>query len=130
MYLSITGATADNKLAKYMPFEVEADAIAHALEYNGFAIADPEGNQEFWVVDMTAKTITQDTDTEASVTAARAMADIRAKRDAALAATDWAALPDSPAMSDAMTAYRTALRDYPAIFASDNSADFPELGAE
>ena len=59
---------------------------------------------------------------------ARAMSAIRAKRDTALAATDWSALPDSPAMSDAMTAYRTALRDYPATYASDNSAAFPELG--
>ena len=128
MFLSITGATPDNKLAKYQPFEVEADAIAHALEYNGFSIEDPEGNQEFWVVDMAAKTIVLDTDTQASVTAAREMSAVRAKRDAALAATDWAALPDSPTMSDAMTTYRTALRDYPATYASDNSADFPELG--
>tara|TARA_R110002073_G_C9138117_1_gene552301 strand:+ start:262 stop:549 length:288 start_codon:yes stop_codon:yes gene_type:complete len=59
---------------------------------------------------------------------ARAMSAIRAKRDTALASTDWAALPDSPAMSDGMTAYRTALRDYPATYASDNSAAFPELG--
>ena len=128
MFLSITGATPDNKLAKYQPFEVEADAIAHALEYNGFSIEDPEGNQEFWVVDMAAKTIVLDTDTQASVTAAREMSAVRAKRDAALAATDWAALPDSPTMSDAMTTYRTALRDYPATYASDHSAAFPELG--
>ena len=128
MFLSITGATPDNKLAKYQPFEVEADAIAHALEYNGFSIEDPEGNQEFWVVDMAAKTIVLDTDTQASVTAAREMSAVRAKRDAALAATDWAALPDSPTMSDAMTTYRTALRDYPATYTADNSAAFPELG--
>ena len=128
MFLSITGATPDNKLAKYQPFEVEADAIAHALEYNGFSIEDPEGNQEFWVVDMAAKTIVLDTDTQASVTAAREMADIRAKRDAALAATDWSALPDSPTMSSAMTTYRAALRDYPATYTADNSAAFPTLG--
>ena len=53
---------------------------------------------------------------------------IRAKRDALLASTDWAALPDSPAMSSAMTAYRTALRDYPETYASDNESTFPELG--
>ena len=128
MFLSITGATPDNRLAKYQPFEVEADAIAHALEYNGFSIEDPQGNQEFWVVDMTAKTITQDTDTEASVTAAREMSAIRAKRDIALAATDWSALPDSPTMSSAMTTYRTELRDYPATYTADNSAAFPTLG--
>ena len=128
MFLSITGATANNRLAKHQPFEAEADAIAHALEYNGFAIVDPEGNQEFWVVDMTAKTVVLDTDTEASVTALRTMSSIREKRDNLLAATDWAALPDSPTMSDAMTTYRTALRDYPETYASDNSAAMPTLG--
>ena len=58
----------------------------------------------------------------------KVMADIRTKRDAALAATDWAALPDSPTMSDAMTTYRTALRDYPATYTADNKAAFPTLG--
>ena len=71
MYLSITGSTSDNKLAKYQEFELEAEAIAHALEYNGFSILDPGGNQEFWLVDMVAETITQDTTTETSVTIIR-----------------------------------------------------------
>ena len=128
MYLSITGATPENKLAKYQPFEAEVDAIAHALEHNGFSIEDPEGNQEFWIVNMTAKTVVIDTDTQTSVTAIRTLADIRRKRDSALATTDWAALPDSPTMSSAMTTYRTALRDYPATYTADNSAAWPTLG--
>ena len=53
---------------------------------------------------------------------------LRQKRDQLISATDWAALPDSPTMSDAMTAYRTALRDYPATYTLDNSAAFPKLG--
>ena len=59
---------------------------------------------------------------------ARTMADIRGTRDALLASTDWAAMPDSPAMSDAMTAYRKALRDYPATYTADTSAAWPTLG--
>ena len=59
---------------------------------------------------------------------ARTLADIRRKRDIALAATDWAALPDSPTMSDAMTTYRTELRDYPAIYTANHLAVFPTLG--
>ena len=43
-------------------------------------------------------------------------------------AEDWAALPDSPTMSSAMTTYRAALRDYPATYTADNSAAFPTLG--
>ena len=109
-------------------FNDEYSALAHVKKYGGAVAQNPGGNQEFWTVDMVAKTITQDTDTEASVTATRAMSAIRAKRDALLASTDWSALPDSPAMSDAMTAYRTALRDYPATYASDNESAFPELG--
>ena len=70
MYLSITGVQ-DNKLTKYQPFESEAEAIAHATEYSGFAVEDIGGNQEFWVVDATAKTITQDTVAEASATVVR-----------------------------------------------------------
>ena len=59
---------------------------------------------------------------------ARVMADVRAMRDDLLAATDWAALPDSPTMSSAMTTYRAALRDYPATYTADNEAVFPTLG--
>ena len=57
---------------------------------------------------------------------AKLMADIRAKRDAALAATDWTGNSDVT-MSSAMAAYRQALRDYPATY-TDNDAAFPELG--
>jgi len=58
----------------------------------------------------------------------RNIAEIRRQRDELLTATDWAALPDSPAMSDAMTAYRKALRDYPATYTADTSAAWPTLG--
>lgn len=78
MYLSITGVTDDKKLAKYQPCESEADAIAHATKYNGFAVKDIGGNQEFWIVDKEKKTITQDTATENSITTKRnAMSEIQ-----------------------------------------------------
>ena len=77
MYLSITGVQ-DNKLTKYQPFETEAEAIAHATAYGGFAVKDIGGNQEFWIVDKDKKTITKDTATENSVTAKKnAMAEIQ-----------------------------------------------------
>ena len=71
MYLSITGVTADKKLAKYKSFEHEVDAISHATEYGGFSVKDIGGNQEFWIVDKAKKTITQDTATENTVLAKR-----------------------------------------------------------
>tara|TARA_R110002153_G_scaffold170950_2_gene323803 strand:- start:639 stop:1025 length:387 start_codon:yes stop_codon:yes gene_type:complete len=117
MFLSITGATADNKLAKFQEFESEADADAHALEYSGFVISDPGGNQEFWVVDMVAKTVVIDTSAETSVTTERAWTALREKRDELLAETDWWAGTDLT-MTDAQTAYRQALRDLP-----DNTTD-------
>jgi len=54
------------------------------------------------------------TDAEVAEATAVLAADAREKRDGLLAATDWAAMPDSPTMSSAMTAYRTALRNVPA----------------
>ena len=44
---------------------------------------------------------------------ARTLADIRRKRDALLLETDWWGASDNT-MSDAQTAYRSALRDVPA----------------
>ena len=69
MYVSITGITDSNHLAKYNDFSVEADAVAHASEYNGFALENPGGNKLYWVIDTAAQTITQDTAAEAADTA-------------------------------------------------------------
>ena len=52
------------------------------------------------------------------------MADIRAERNALLAETDWWGASDN-SMSDEQTAYRLALRDYPATYTADNTADWP-----
>ena len=45
---------------------------------------------------------------------------IRTKRNVLLNQTDYAALPDSPAISDAMTTYRQNLRDVPSQSDVDN----------
>jgi|TARA_R110000744_G_C19078681_1_gene531021 hypothetical protein len=55
---------------------------------------------------------------------ARTMADIRGTRDALLTATDWWGASDNT-MSDAQTAYRLALRNYPATYTADNTAAWP-----
>ena len=57
-------------------------------------------------------------------TAYKVMADLRLKRDALLAATDWWGASDNT-MSSAQTAYRLALRNYPATYTADNSAAWP-----
>ena len=49
---------------------------------------------------------------------------IGAKRDNLLAATDWWGASDNT-MTDAQTAYRLALRNYPATYTADNSAAWP-----
>ena len=124
MYLSITGATPDNKLAKYQSFELEADANAHSIEYNGFAVQDIGGNQEFWIVDMVAKTVTQDTATEATVTTERAWSELRTKRDQLLNNTDWWASSDL-SITEAQTSYRQQLRDLPANTADPADPTWP-----
>ena len=110
--MSITGVK-DNKLTKCQQFESKDDANAHATEYNGFVVEDIGGKQEFWIVDKTKKTITQDTATKNSVTATREMKRIRNYRNRLLSETDWTALGDVT-MSDEMKTYRQMLRDIPA----------------
>jgi len=56
--------------------------------------------------------------------AARTMANIRQERDGLLAETDWWGASDQT-MTDAQTAYRLALRNYPATFTADNSSAWP-----
>lgn len=50
--------------------------------------------------------------------------DVRNQRDSLLAATDWTALSDVT-MSDAMTAYRQALRDLPSQDGFPSSVTWP-----
>lgn len=51
---------------------------------------------------------------------------MRIQRDRLLAASDWAMAPDSPTDKTAWTAYRKALRDFPATWTPGPEADFPE----
>lgn len=51
---------------------------------------------------------------------------MRLERDRLLAASDWAMTPDSPTDKTAWTAYRKALRDFPATWTPGPEADFPE----
>ena len=64
-----------------------------------------------WVLAHEAVDLTSDEVAEATAVIA---ANMREERNKRLAATEWAAMPDSPTMSSAMTTYRTALRNVPA----------------
>ena len=54
----------------------------------------------------------------------RTMLAIRQQRDNLLAETDWWGASDNT-MSDAQTAYRLALRNYPATYTADNTTAWP-----
>lgn len=51
--------------------------------------------------------------------------EVRTKRNMLLAATDWAVLPDSPANTPEMLAYRQALRDLPTTCPNPDDVVFP-----
>jgi len=125
MFLSITGVTSDNKLAKYQPFDSEAKADVHAAEYNGFVVVDPGGNNKLWVVDPIAKTVTRDVSVEQAAAKDRAFAALRRKRNQLLNNTDWWASSDLN-ISQEQTAYRQALRDLPANTADPADITWPE----
>jgi len=58
---------------------------------------------------------------------ARLAAEVRAKRDRLIAATDWTGNSDVT-MTSAMTTYRTALRNVPAQAGFPSSITWPTLG--
>ena len=58
---------------------------------------------------------------------ARLAAEVRAKRDRLIEATDWTGNSDVT-MTSAMTTYRTALRNVPAQAGFPNSITWPTLG--
>ena len=58
---------------------------------------------------------------------ARLAAEVRAKRDRLIAATDWTGNSDVT-MTSAMTTYRAALRNVPAQAGFPNSITWPTLG--
>ena len=125
-YLSITGVTADKKLAKYMPFDSEADADAHAAEYSGFVVEDPGGNKKLWTVDASAKTVTRDMDVEAAAATALVWQQVRRKRNQLLADSDWRGMSDLT-MSDAWKTYRQTLRDLPATVTDLANPTWPAI---
>ena len=55
----------------------------------------------------------------------RAWRALRKKRDALLSETDYCVLPDGPENTDAMKAYRQALRDLPANTSDPADFDWP-----
>jgi len=80
-------------------------------------------------VDVADDTTTQDTYVDGAVVKYQypdlTWSDIRATRNNLLAASDWRAMPDAPAMSDAWTLYRQALRDIPATYSSPSDVVWP-----
>ena len=51
---------------------------------------------------------------------------MRLNRDALLISSDWAMLADAPTDKTAWSAYRQALRDFPAKWKPSETANFPE----
>jgi len=125
MFLSITGVTVDNRIAKYQEFESEADANAHAAAYSGFVVESPGGNLLLWTVDASAKTVTRDTDVEAAADTALAWEQVRGHRNQLLTDSDWRAMSDLT-MSDDWKTYRQALRDLPANTVDPTNITWPE----
>jgi len=99
-------------ITKYMDFDNKSDADAHVVTYGGKVVQDLDNELDYW--DVSGDTASKDTDQLAKDILADKWAAIRTQRDVLIAQSDWMAMPDSPAISDAWAAYRTALRNLPA----------------
>jgi len=111
-------ALADLNMAKLLE-DVRPSYDADTQQVIDGAIEERGGSyyQTYSVIDRSAEAIANDL--------ANKKAQVRAQRNARLAETDWAILPDSPLIDydkGIMASYRTALRDVPAQAGFPNNA--------
>tara|TARA_R110000803_G_scaffold26584_1_gene62727 strand:- start:1087 stop:1470 length:384 start_codon:yes stop_codon:yes gene_type:complete len=111
------------KITKYQDFDSKTDAENHVATYGGKIVQDLDNQLAYW--DVSGDTPSKDTDQLAADILAGKWAAIRTQRDKLMAQSDWMAMPDSPAMSDPWTAYRTALRNLPASQADPDDIVWP-----
>lgn len=58
MFIAVVDWTAENRIAKYQDFELEAEALAHIQKVgHGFVAPDPGGGFADWLVDARARTL-------------------------------------------------------------------------
>jgi hypothetical protein len=118
-------ANSNNKVDKYMDFDVEADAVAHTSEHGGFVVPSVGGGSEYWVVDAEAQTVVNDQAQADADALESSWANLRAERDSLLVSSDWTQYNDSPLTDEVKTSwatYRQSLRDLPETHASDPDA--------
>ena len=115
----------DGLITKYLDFDSEDEAKAHVATHGGKVVADLDEDVLYW--DVSGDTATKDTDQVAADILAVKWVDIRSRRDVLMAQSDWMAMPDSPAISDAWTTYRTALRNLPASESDPDDITWPDV---
>jgi len=114
----------DGLITKYLDFDSEDEAKAHVATHGGKVVADLDEDVLYW--DVSGDTATKDTDQVAADILAVKWVDIRSRRDGLMAESDYMAMPDSPAISDAWKTYRAALRDLPASESDPDDIVFPD----
>ena len=98
------------EVTKYLDFDTQSEADAHASKYGGFAQKSVGDHIQYYkVADGKA---TYNDDKIASDNLAKSWAWVRLKRDEKLSQSDWRASGDLT-ISDEWKAYRKSLRDLP-----------------
>lgn len=98
------------EVTKYLDFDTQSEADAHASKYGGFAQESVGELIEYYKV--ADGKVTYNSAKITSDNLANAWASLRLKRDEKLSQSDWMANSDVT-MSDEWKAYRKSLRDFP-----------------
>jgi hypothetical protein len=117
------------KLDKFQDFAVEADAVSHVANSGGFVVPNPGGQTSYWVIDEATETVVNDQAQADADSLASSWAELRKKRNALLASSDWTQGSDTPLSDQAKaewTVLRQSLRNLPATTGDPANPTWPE----
>lgn len=108
-FIAIVSSSGEN-VTKYLDFDTQSEADAHASKYGGFAQESVGDHIQYYKVADGKATYNNDKVTSDNL--AKLWASLRQERNIKLADTDWRATSDLT-LSDEWKAYRKSLRDLP-----------------
>lgn len=116
-------------VGKIADFDIRQEADDHVARTGGFVAPYPGGGPAYWTANSDAKTLVFNSALKDSDILASSWAELRKKRNALLASSDWTQGSDTPLSDQAKaewTVLRQSLRNLPATTGDPANPTWPE----